>query len=289
MRGDESFGVINESKAELDHIYNRRDPRSYFRELRKVGYVIPDAAKPLFEKLASLLRKRRQGRVRILDIGCSYGVNAALLKYDMTMAELYEHWGGAALAQAASEQVIERDRRFFESRPNPRNIEVIGLDQAEHAVSFADQVGLLDRGVAVNLEEQPVPGALEAELRDVDLVTSTGCIGYVTEKSFERLLPALTAGALPWMANFVLRIFPFDAIDRTLSKWGYVTEKLEGRTFVQRRFVDDDERGQILGQLRAQGIDPRGKEADGRLHAEFYLSRPRNAQLEIPLHELAAV
>ena len=61
-------------------------------------------------------------------------------------------------------------------------------------------------------------------------MTSTGCIGYVTEKTFERLLPAVTKGGhAPWMANFVLRLWSFEPIEETLSDWGYVTEKLQDR------------------------------------------------------------
>ncbi|MCG8592894.1 MAG: hypothetical protein MI785_00765, partial [Kiloniellales bacterium] len=71
-----------------------------------------------------------------------------------------------------------------------------------------------------------------------------------------------------------LRLFPFDPIAAMLSDWGYVTEKLEDRTFKQRRFVSEGEREQVLQQLREQGVDPAGKEAEGHLHAEFYLSRP---------------
>ena len=110
----------------------------------------------------------------------------------------------------------------------------------------------------------------------VDLVTSTGCVGYLTEKSFEGLLPALTQGRSPWIGNFVLRMFPFDTIEDTLKEWGYVTEKLEGQTFVQRDFVSDEEQERVLKQLRKRGIDPAGKESEGQLLAEFYLSRPAN-------------
>ncbi len=120
----------------------------------------------------------------------------------------------------------------------------------------------------------------------VDLVTSTGCVGYVTEKSFKRLLPAVTQGQSPWIGNFVLRMFPFDPIEETLQDWGYVTEKLEGRTFVQRRFASAEEHEQVLEQLRERGIDPTGKETEGNLLADFYLSRPANEVAEAPIERL---
>ena len=117
-------------------------------------------------------------------------------------------------------------------------------------------------------------------------MTSTGCVGYLTEKSFDRILPAVSEGQMPWIANFVLRLFPFDAIEKSLDKWGYVTEKLEGQTFFQRQFASDDEQDQVLEQLHDQGVDPTGKEAEGHFLAEFYLSRPMKEAAEVPIGRL---
>jgi SAM-dependent methyltransferase len=282
-----SFEKLNGSKADLSHIYNQRDPRAYFRELRKLGYAIPGRAKPLFEALISQLRRDRQDPIHILDLGCSYGVNAALLKHDLSMSDLYEHWGSERLADAEPDEVLEQDRRFFDGLGDSE-IEVIGLDNAENAVAFAEEAGILDAGIAANLEIEPLPAAACEELASVDLVTSTGCVGYVTEKSFGTLLPVVTEGRSPWMANVVLRLFPFEPIERELAGWGYVTEKLEGRTFVQRRFATAEEREGVLRQLRERGIDPAGKEEEGHLHAEFYLSRPVEEAGRSPLRNLLA-
>lgn len=283
MSGDTAFEVINKAKANMDHIYDQRDPRAYFRELRKLDYTIPGLAKPIFQKLISHLRHRPMDTVHVLDLGCSYGVNAALLKYDLSMSELYEHWGNKALIEATSEEVVAHDRHFFGNLDEPGDIEVIGLDLAESAIAFAAETGLLDEGLVVNLETDTLPESANECLATVDLVMSTGCIGYVTEKSFDRLLPAVTQGQAPWMANFVLRLFPFDAIEETLNDWGYVTEKLEGRTFVQRQFISADEQEQVLEQLCERGIDPTGQEAEGNLLAQFYLSRPANEVAGIPI------
>jgi hypothetical protein len=110
----------------------------------------------------------------------------------------------------------------------------------------------------------------------------------VTEKSFERLLPTMTRGRSPWIGNFVLRMFPFDSIEETLKNWGYVTEKLEGRTFVQRRFTSAEEQELVLEQLGERGIDPTGNETEGHLLAELYLSRPANEVTEAAIERLLA-
>lgn len=288
MAGDGDFDDINDAKANMDHIYDRPDPRAYFRELRKLDYNIPGAAKPVLQKLILALRRRRRKPICVLDIGCSYGVNAALLKYGLSMPELYEHWGQERLSAATSEEVIEYDRHFFHQLEQPEEIEVIGLDQAEHAVAFAEEVGLLDGGLVVNLEAEPLPEAVKGDLAAVDLVMSTGCVGYVTERTFEALLPAVTRGEAPWLANFVLRMFPFDGIEETLTRWGYVTEKLEGEVFVQREFASREEQDQVLEQLCDIGVDPTGLEDQGKLLAEFYLSRTKEEAEQTPLRDLLA-
>jgi predicted TPR repeat methyltransferase len=272
----------------MDNIYDQPDPRAYFRELKKLGYAIPDAAKPIFQKMIAHLQDRRDNNVHVLDLGCSYGVNAALLKHDLSMPELYEHWGQKALVGATRGEVVACDRDFLDNLDEQRDISVTGLDQAESAVAFAEEAGLLDQGLAVNLEIGPLPETATEELAQIDLVTSTGCVGYVTEKSFERLLPAVTQGRSPWIGNFVLRMFPFDSIEETLNDWGYVTEKLEGQTFVQRDFASAEEQEQVIEQLREQGIDPTGKESEGQFLAEFYLSRPATEAAETPIEQLLA-
>ena len=283
---DDAFDEINEAKANMDHIYDQADPRSYFRELRKLDYAIPDAAKPIFQKLIANLRLRRNDHVHILDLGCSYGVNAALLKHDLSMPELYDHWSDEVLAGATPEEVIKSDLRYFSDLDEQADITVMGLDPAESAIAFAEKSGLLDVGLAINLETEALPGAATEDLIEIDLMTSTGCVGYVTEKSFERLLPTLTQGQSPWIGNFVLQMFPFDAIEETLNDWGYVTEKLEGQVFAQRDFVSAEEKGQVFEQLRSRGIDPAATQAEDQILAEFYLSRPASDAAAASIEEL---
>lgn len=283
------FQDINEVKANMDHIYNQPDPRAYFRELKKLNYSIPDTALPIFRKIIEQVRQDEDETVHVLDLGCSYGVNAALLKHDLSMDELYLHWGDTELTVAGAEEVAARDKEYFTNLENPQNIEVVGLDLAENAVSFAEDVGLLDDGLAVNLETGGLSSNASKVLSQTDLVTSTGCVGYVTEKTFDNILPAVMAGRSPWIANFVLRMFPFDAIEETLADRGYVTEKLEGQTFLQRRFESDEEQEQALDQLRDQGLEPTNEEADGNLVAEFYLSRPKIDVDKMPINQLLTV
>ena len=289
MSAEAAFEEINRAKANLDYIYDEADPRNYFNELGKLDYAIPDVAKPIFQKLISHLRHREKDTIHVLDIGCSYGINAALLKYDLSMSELYRLWGNDALRAASSDEVAAHDRQFLNGLDEPADIKVVGIDPAASATAFARNAGLLDEDIVVNLETDPLPEAAKETLAPIDLVTSTGCVGYVTEKSFDQLLPAVTQGQAPWMGNFVLRLFPFDPIEESLSEWGYVTEKLEGHIFPQRQFYSPEEQEQVIEQLCERGIDPAGQESEGRLLAEFYLSRPAADVARCPIEQLLPI
>ena len=275
------------AKANMDAIYVQPDPRAYFRELGKVDYQIPDLAKPVFRRLADTLRARRERPVQALDLGCSYGVNAALLKHDLSMAELRDHWTQGDLAEATPEAIVAADQRYFAEADGAPGMKVIGLDQSEPAIAFAEEAGLLDAGLAIDLENVPLPAPIAEQLAPTDLVMSTGAVGYITERTFEKLLPVVTRDEKPWMANFVLRMFPFDAIEAMLADWGYATEKLEGRTFVQRQFVSENEQARVIETLETLGIDPSGVDSGGTLHADFFLSRPVE-EATVPVRELLA-
>jgi hypothetical protein len=84
-------------------------------------------------------------------------------------------------------------------------------------------------------------------------------------------------------------MFSYDRIAEVLARRGLVTEKLEGVTFVQRRFQSEAEARATVGALEGRGIDTRGKEADGLLHAELYVSRPPAAIEAMPLGRLVSV
>ena len=283
-----AFDEINEAKASMDHIYDQPDPRAYFRELNQLGYGIPGEAKPIFQRLIWYLQSQRYDQINILDLGCSYGVNAALLKHDLSMADLYVRWKEDELVDSPPDEIIVKDQQFFAALPNPTDLKFYGIDVAQNAIAYGTKSGLLDNGLSVDLESELLPFTAHKELASVDLVMSTGCVGYITEKSFGRLMPVITHGRKPWIANFVLQMFPFDAISRTLSRWGYVTEKLEGHTFAQRQFASTEEQEQVAEQMTEDRTDSHGGEVQNQLFAEFYLSRPASDASRLPIERLIA-
>lgn len=280
-----------DAKADFDHIYDRPDPREYFRTLGELDYEIPQRALPVFESLLTALRAQPRpdaGPPRVLDLCCSYGVNAALMRCDVSLDELVDRYTDPAVQDLPTAELVRRDGAFYAERALPDAVRVDGLDAAGNAIAYGCQVGLLDGGWAEDLESVDPSPALTEYLGTVDLVTTTGGVGYITERTFERVVRPQPGRPAPWVAAFVLRMFSYDQISETLAQHGLVTEQLPGVTFPQRRFASAVEQEAALHAVGQRGLDPSGLEEDGRYHADLYLSRPTEHVATQPLQELLA-
>jgi SAM-dependent methyltransferase len=278
---------LKDGKANFDTIYNGDDPRKYYRELGNLGYEIPHHGQQVFSPLVAA-RRRERGRTEanVLDLCCSYGINAALLTCDLTMADLEEHYRIPEVSGLSSEELLAVDQEYFATHRLEDAPTVAGLDISERAIGYARAAGLLANGAVENLEEAPASVALAEVVAETDIVTVTGGIGYITAKTFGHLFDVTSGDHLPWVAAFTLRQFSYHDIADVLAERGLVTERLVGRTFPQRRFSCDEERDFTLRHLDESGLDVVGREADGSFHAEFYLSRPADEVAEHPLSEL---
>jgi SAM-dependent methyltransferase len=262
-------------KVSLDRLYVQDDPRAYFRILGQLDYCIPQLAKPYFAKLVEDYRESERVDVpTVLDVGCSYGVNAALSKYDATIDELCERYGATDVANLGRDELVARDRAFARSRRHPDAARFLGLDSSGPALAYAMDAGLLDGAVHADLESNAATEDQRALFAQADLVVSTGCLGYVGERTIRQVADAAAAGGrLPWMAHFVLRMFSYDPIAESLGELGYQTEHVEG-LFRQRRFASEREQTQVLDSLSSAGVDPQGLESHGWMYAQLYLSLP---------------
>ncbi|MFI6766296.1 hypothetical protein [Streptomyces sp. NPDC050355] len=273
-------------KADFEAIYNCPDPRRYFSTLQPLDYQIPHHGQAVFRAVTEILQRHRSDRppLNVVDLCCSYGVNAALLNHRLSLSDLYGRYTRYRPDVPTTRQLIEADRTFFATRRRDEAVRVTGLDAAENAVDYAKAVGLLDHGFAENLEiDEPSP-ALRRALAGTDLITVTGGVGYITARTFGRLFDCMSSP--PWVAAFVLREVSYRPVSALLARAGLVTEKLTTRTFRQRRFADGDERRAAFEALAGRGLSVAGKEADGYYHADLYLSRPAAEVAAVPLAEL---
>jgi hypothetical protein len=271
------------AKACFDELYVQPDPRAYYKGLGSLGYEIPQHGQRVFQRVLDALGISQPVAI---DLCCSYGVNAALLKHDLDLDDLYRHYGTEQLAEVLPETLVEIDRRYFAARRRDHVPYVVGVDSATPAVEYAERVGLLDVGLAENLEVTEPSPDLRVAAAHADLITVTGGVGYITERTFDRLLGCVEGAVLPWVASLCLRTVSYEPVAECLAGHGLVTEQLAGVTFPQRRFDSAEERDFALEQLALLGVDPTGKESEGWYHVDVYLSRPADEAAAAPLAEV---
>lgn len=280
------LATINKSKAEFDKIYNDADPRGYFSVLGALDYMIPDVAEPIIRQVLAT-RAALHGHNIVLDVGSSYGINAATHRFPVNFASLRQRYARRGMLELSSDELIELDRNFYSSWPDIGVAEFIGFDASQAAIRYANEAGLHRSGVAADLESRELTPQERTLLSSANVILSTGAIGYVTDRTYRKLLDVVAEGA--WVVSFVLRLFPYDRFIAAFSERGLVTEKLTSTTFVQRRFRDSQEFEKSLAVLNARGIDTRGFEGDGLFQAELFLTRPAEDVRACPMDKMITI
>ncbi|PZH02130.1 hypothetical protein C1I97_21870 [Streptomyces sp. NTH33] len=273
--GSGGSGGVTGGKSRFDDIYDRPDPRAYFSRLAPLEYEIPHHAQPVFRQVAAERAAVDDGRPRksvVLDLCCSYGINAALLNHDVTLAEMYERYTSRTARTMSTAELIAWDKEFYAQRRRPDAVAVIGLDVSAPAVHYALAVGLLDAVFTDDLEQGPPSPRLSRALAEAGLITLTGGGSYVTARTFAALLDSVRRPM--WVSAFVLRTVSYDPVVRTLAAHGLRTTVDPSRTYPQRRFTDVREQQYAIAAVRALGGDPAGREQAGRFHTLRYESRP---------------
>ncbi len=272
------------AKASFDTLYDRPHPARYFSGLRPLEYKIPAYAQPVIEQCVSALAElRRKQKITVLDLCSGYGINGALLKYDVTMDELYELYDDSGPIPNLAQR-ISRDREFLKNRKRTdRETVVIGQDVAVNALSYAQSVGAIDAMIKANLERRSLRGNEARLIKDVDLVTVTGGLSYIGSTTFERVLRAVKQP--PWVLFFPLQHTPIYEIRDTIGSFGLDVEDAP-RPVPQRRFKDERERRAILAESKQDATIPRDWPFGSYLEAKLCLARPTADIRALPLRRL---
>lgn len=268
-------------KRKFTDIYTQKFPDDYLEEMKKLHYRIPDKTKILYLSLAKQLYKKLSRPINILDIGSSYGINSALMKYDLEMSDLNDFF----LQEDSTN--LEQTRQFFEKIPSNDNLNFYQIDISNPAVQFSEDVKLCKKGICVNLETDGLP---IKELPSLDMIIATGCIGYIGFKAFSNLFELIKKQQTkysqsdigkPIFAFSVLRIFDMEKIRKTFDYYGYSLVRTDLDPIRQRRFSDSDERHQTISLLNSKGIDVKGFEDDGYFYAHFYVASPKRLENQL--------
>jgi SAM-dependent methyltransferase len=261
-------------KIDVDDLYAAPTPAAYVQFLYEHDYRLPAHATPILRAVLAKLRALRgRKRLRVLDLGCSYGIMGAFLRHDLDLAALHRHYGRGYDTTRAPDEICRDDAGYFTASRRRNDLAIVGIDSSRPAVDYAMATGFIDEGCALSLEDETtLAGDIAGILSGLDLVFSTGVIGYAGVQTVRRLL-ALNGTTQPWLLNFVLRGVDYGPIAQFLAGEGYVTAR-DRNVYRQRKFAGEEERNRWLDNLRTQGIDAAGYEATGYSCAELFLSRP---------------
>lgn len=266
-------------KANFDYIYDQLDPRAYYTKLLEYDYQIPAHAQRVFGELIQERRERTGHPPRVFDLACSYGINAVLLRCDgVSFSGLAKRYASPELQRMTPEEVVEHDREYFARRVVPGAPTVYGCDVASNAVRYAVRVGLLADGWDVNLETDDPDAGLRKALAEIDIITVSSAIGYLTYRTIGTVLAGIPRERRPWFAAFSLRTAPIDPVAHALRDHGLELATLTGRTVRQRRFVDEQEQANAIESIRKRGYVVDGHETDGYWHAQLYVGMPADEE-----------
>ena len=261
-------------KKDFSGVYTQKYPAPYLEEMRNVEYRIPDQTKPLYKHLAKRIVNYTRRPVKILDLGSSYGINSALLNHELVMSELDEFF-----VENNPHPSIKLTQNFFDDLPNnDPNLEFYLVDISSAALSFAEKAGLCQGSFCVNLEKEPVPRGLRQVMHDIDLIISTGCVGYIGWKSFAKIFEMIgrERDPLPVFAFTILRIFPPDGIKRIFRENNFDLIKTRVGPLKQRKFYDEREKEETAKLLRSREINTKNLEDTGYYYADLYVGGPNN-------------
>jgi len=273
-----SYRSLNEVKARFDEVYCSPTPHAYFNEMHSLEYAIGQEARPYFQALVSWMRRKlgAQQTVRMLDLGCSYGVGAALVKYGFSFGEIADFF--ESQTNRDYNHCVKDTREWLADNEPVKPVSCIGADSSSEAIRFATEAGLIDDGITTDLEmDEQLSDEERGLIRQCNLLVSTGAIGYVGEKTLSIILSHLGKGrSAPgaYATVTILRMFPAEPIARTFKQFGYHFSIVPDVLLRQRRIRDDEEQCETLRILNERELDTNGLESEGYLYADLYVAGP---------------
>lgn len=286
-----TYDQANDAKASFDSVYTAPTPHAYIATMAEHGYEIGEQARPYCTAAAELLRELNSEAwpVQLLDVGCSYGIGSAFVRWGCSFDEMVAFYASRAPTEYAA--ACAAMWSWLNIASPACDVRCAGLDASEPAIRFAVDAGLLDGGIARDLERPDVTPTEEdrAWFRSCNLLMAVGAIGYVTERTLAKVLPDLGQDHPgqhgPFGVMTILRMFETRPIREVFERNGLCFAAVPDVRLPQRRFTGDAERDHVLSLLRDLGIDTRGHEEEGRLYADLYVAAP-SGQLDALLERM---
>jgi len=264
-------------KHDFTDAYNAPSPRPLFTVYRNLDYKVPYHIEHFLAALTRFARRvNGTQNTTLVDIGCSYGINALMLKHGC-------RYGGITETILDGDGPGENLQSTLRGRGDAvKNMHVIGLDSSVNAIRFCERGNLQDYSFCANLELEEIPAAAVKPLRSANFILSSGVYGYISEVTTRKLVLAVAEREALWVCNFVLRPIDYSPTIRILDTLGFATETAPV-LFPHRRFSSDAEREATIAFIRTSGNDPSPEVSAGYLYTRLYISRSREAVAGVSL------
>ena len=268
---------LPQHKDDFDRVYNLEDPSPYFTALRPSDYRMPAVLAGALKAIHRPVCAARGGgdTLRVLDFACGYGAIGALLRHDISMAELYARYGERHWRPSDSRRHWEADAAFFAGRrESSATFEIGGADIAGVALEYAAALGFLDRTFHENLADHAPSEELKRFLHSVDLVVESGSLGHLLPIAFERILDGGAGGDRPWFLYSPRPDVDWTSLNALWAERGYCAESFGVQPVRYRKPLGAPERADMLRVSRALGKPDEVVMRDGYLLADITLARP---------------
>ena len=276
-------------KDDFDRVYDLEDPSRYFTALRPSDYRMPAVlARALKAIHRPVCAARGAGdTVRVLDFACGYGIIGALLRHDVSMAEIYARYGERHWRPADARRFWESDAAFLAARREASvAFEIGGIDIAGVALEYAAALGFVDRTFHENLVESAPSRALMRFLDGVDLVVESGSLGDLLPVAFERIVDACAGARRPWFLYCPRPDVDWAPLNALWTRRGYRLESLGAGPIRYRKALATHERADMLRVARALGKPDEAVMRDEYLLVDLTLARPEADACNPPIARL---
>lgn len=274
-------------KKNFMDVYMQESPYFYLKEMDSVNYYIAQGTKPLYKYLANEIYREKKNPLEIMDLGSSYGIIPALMRYEISLSVI-----NSFFLYRGNDYPSNKEARAFLKRLPVKNphFKFYPVDISKPAIQFSEFTGLAEEGFCINLEKQSLSPRLDKRLQTIDLVVSTGCIGYIGKISFQKIFESLKKrkNSPIFFAFSVLRIFQTRELREVFERNHFSLLKCEKLKIKQREFYNEEEQVKTLSLLKERGIDARGLEDKGCYYADFFIAGPEEERERLGqwLHKL---
>ena len=264
-------------KDDFDRVYDLEDPSPYYTALRPSDYRMPAVLAGVLKAVHGPVCAARGagGTLRVLDFACGYGAIGALLRHDVSMAEIYARYGERGWRPIDARRYWKEDASFFAARREAAAMfELGGADIAGVAVEYAEALGFLDRAFHENLADDAPSEALARFLRGVDLIVESGSVGGLLPVAYERILDGCGNANRPWFLYSPRPDVDWEPLNALWVERGYRRESLGTEPIRYRKALAEHERADMLRITRELGMPDEAVMRDGYLLVDMTLARP---------------